>query len=260
MIGYPQSTTNFYNPRSRLGTRVNTGGNGMQPDGFDQVESFMAECRSIVSEVHAAILADTPTDIAINSRPDCVFIKATDGTILDCNDSYRKLFSHHVSPTGRLGSAYLDESLIAASQLSDQLIISGADDVVFTHPCRDSHGRSITLRTYKSSLLGLGHPRYAILGICRLMRVSISDRHVRLLPLHASWNQFAKLKPRDQQIAAALARGEKLKTIASELSVSDKTVENARSQIFRHMNLDQAADLIKLLVRLQDNGFADFGL
>lgn len=236
------------------------GADGLRIIGHEEVESFLAECRSVVADVQSAVSADTPTDVAIRSRHDSVFIKATDGTILDCNEAYRKLFSHHVSPTGRLGSAYLDDSIVSASQLSDRLIVAGADDLMFTHPCRDTYGRAIVLRTYKSSLLGLGHPRFAILGICRLMTVNISDRHLRLLPLHASWEEFSKLKPRDQQIAAALARGEKLKAIATELSVSEKTIENGRAKILGHLNLEQSADLIKLLVRFQDNGFADFGL
>ncbi len=224
------------------------------------VDAFLMECRLLTEKVRDAIRSRIPVGSVIEVGHDSVYVKAADGTVLAHNATYEAVFSGHVVPTGRNGELYLDETVAMVSRYSDQLVLAGADETMFWHPGRDSEGRATLFQTYKASLLGMGNPRKAILGISRVLSRDVDDRCQRLMPLNRSWFLFAAMKARDQQIAASIARGEKTKSIADKLSISEKTVENARGVILKKLSLEQPIDLVKLMVRLQDNGFCDFGL
>ncbi|TWU60722.1 Bacterial regulatory protein, luxR family [Rubripirellula tenax] len=228
--------------------------------GFENITEFVADCRDLRNDIVESLQRDSSVSTILEGMADAVYIKSSDGTVLDSNQAYRSAFTPGISPTGRQGSAYLDEKIAAVSNASDQLIMSGADTLIFNHFGHDAAGKAISMRTFKASLLGLGQPRHCILGLTRIRFMETTDSHLRLMPLFGYWEIFSKLKIRDQKIAAAVARGEKTKHIADSLSVSEKTIENARNSILKKLQLDHPIDLIKLLVRLQDSGFGDFGV
>ncbi len=235
------------------------------PDGFfeppsDDCLAFYQQCSKLTATVRSAIQTKTPVISVIEHLPDFVYLKSTDGTMLVHNSAYELMFSNQTPPTGRHSTAFLNETIIPTSQHSDAMIVAGADELMFWHPGRDCEGRLVCFRTFKASLLGLGHPRKAILGISRLVSVDPDDRVLKLLPLSQSWQSFSTLRDRDRGIAAAIARGERTKRIADDMACSEKTVENTRSAVLKHLNLDSPAELIKLMVRLQDSGYCDFGL
>ncbi|QDT05789.1 Bacterial regulatory protein, luxR family [Rubripirellula lacrimiformis] len=226
----------------------------------DDAVAFYSSCMDLTNRVRKAITANAPLLPLLETNSDSVYIKAADGTMLVCNRGYINLFAPGTDPTGRSTAAYLNEDLVTAARSSDLLVLSGADDVMFIHPYHDTKGHSLSLRTFKGSLLGLGHPRHAIIGISRLIGVNVSERRERLLPLGRSWAIYETLKQRDQEIAVWVARGERIKAIAENFHVSEKTIENSRNSTMKALHLGNPVDLIKLMVRLQDGGFADFGL
>jgi DNA-binding CsgD family transcriptional regulator len=236
-----------------------TSGESFESSSDDAVK-FFGECCEIAEKVRNAIEQRTPVISTIESIQDAVYIKACDGTLLVNNSTFEKRFADCVMPTGRQSSAFLNDSILPFSQNSDAMIIEGADQMMFSHPGRDLEGQLVCFRTFKASLLGFGHPRKAILGISRLLSVDPDDRAVRLMPLSQSWIKFCTLRDRDREIAAATARGERTKVIAERMSCSEKTVENSRNTVMKTLSLDSPAELIKLMVRLQDSGFSDFGL
>lgn len=225
-----------------------------------EFQSFAKSCRHLSGMVSTALVDHLPVQTIIEGSTDCVYIKAGDSTILAKNKAYEKIFARDADPVGRLAEAFLNETILPVSAASDNLIMCGCQDLFFWHAGRDSIGRAVSFTTYKTTLLGLGHPRMAILGISRMTAIDESSPALKMLSLSQSWTVFKSLKPRDQAIAICFGRGAKFKTIAVELEVSEKTVENSRNATLDALGLSNQTELIKLLVRLQDNGFCDLGL
>lgn len=197
----------------------------------------------------------------IEECPHSVYIKAADGQMLFTNTVYDQLFGKGgVTSTGRYSQAFLDEIILPISKHSDALILSGCTLVKFDHPGRDSNKQSLLLRSVKKSLLGIGHPKIAILGVTQVLEVSDDDSRQKILSLARSWRLFASLDERDRECATMMVRGEKTKAIAEKFGVTDKTVDNRRAVILKTLNLKNPMELTRLLCRLQDNGFCDFGL
>lgn len=226
----------------------------------DDAVKFYSECVKVTAMVRAAIQSQTPVISVIEGMKDFIYLKASDSTMLVNNSAYENMFANKVTPTGRHSESFLNDTIIPVSKNSDAMILAGADEVMFWHPGRDSDGQLVCFRTFKASLLGLGHPRKAILGISRVVSTAPGDRAIKLLPLSQSWSLFSGLRDREREIAAATARGERTKAIAQRLECSEKTVENSRNAMMKALSLESPAELIKLMVRLQDSGFGDFGL
>ena len=68
--------------------------------------------------------------------------------------------------------------------------------------------------------------------------------------LEALRARFATLSPREQQVSRGVARGLLNKQIASELGTAEQTVRLQRSRLMEKLGLDSAAQLVRLLERL----------
>ena len=177
------------------------------------------------------------------------------------NTRYERTFAGSQSSVGRFAEAFLDKTLLGVSRSSDEMIIAGCGELFFSHTGLDARGRVVKLESFKGSLLGAGHSNWAIFGVAHLLEISKEDDpSFKLLPLSNSWRLFSGMKDRERQTAVLIAKGTRIKDIATDLGVSEKTVDNTRASVLEKLGLEQPADLIKLLVRIQDNGFADFGL
>lgn len=191
---------------------------------------------------------------------DAAYVKSTDGQLVLSNVVYDQMFTGSVSAIGRYSYKYLDSSMMHLSRTSDELILNGCDFVEFEHGGRNSAGDTFSMRTFKKSLIGIGHPNMAILGVTRTLKRIQARALDKVHSLADAFREFSGLESRDQQIAISLAQGVKVKQLAGDLNVSEKTIENRRAVIYRALSLDGSAALVKTLVRLQDNGFGDFGL
>ncbi len=221
---------------------------------------FSAAATTLYDRVVKAIQSKSDIKAVIDASNDCVYLKTADGQILFSNAAYEALISGAVTPVGRYSDAFLNGTTKPVSASSDALIVSGCIQAEFEHPGRDVDGRDVMFRTFKKSLLGVGHPNMAIFGVTRIVAVLGQPEHQKILDLARSWNLFQALDARDREIAKLVAQGEKPRAIAAKFEVSEKTVENRRNAALKALSLDSPIDLIKLLVRLQDNGFCDFGL
>lgn len=202
----------------------------------------------------------TSPQLALEDIEEAVYIKATDGQIVLSNPSYDANFAGNLTAIGRYAKTYLDNSIWTVANASDQLIVHGCPFVDFEHVGLNGRGENLKMRTYKKSLLGVGHPKMAILGVTRIDGVLEDVQSERIQSLSAAWSHFEKLDLRDQHIAKGISHGMKVKALAQELDVSEKTVENRRQVIYKTLSISGPTDLVRILVRLQDNGFSDFGL
>lgn len=225
-----------------------------------KLDELHMQCVELHQAVKQAITEKDSVQDLVNGFDCSAYIKTTEGRLLVTNSLYEDLFSGDQNSVGRLSEAFLNETILAVSQASDAMIVAGCNETLFSHAGRDAHGRAVQMATFKGSLLGAGHSRMAILGVTKIVGIEEDDPQLKLLPLSKSWYVFSNFRQREKEIATLIARGKRVKDIASELSVSDKTVDNTRNSIMKKLSLDHPSELIVLMVRLQDSGYSDFGL
>lgn len=194
-------------------------------------------------------------------EPESIYIKSADRRIVYSNPAYMDIFPNVSHVIGLNGDGYLDESIAHPAKASDTMVLSGCQRVCFDHVGKDGRGRSILFRTEKRSLLGLGHPSVAIIGVSSILCViEKPDPAMRMATLPDRWARFQKLDEQDKEIAILSSQGRNASEIACELAVSKRTVENRRNSIQSSLKVDSQVELAKLMVRLQDNGFGEFGV
>ncbi len=225
----------------------------------DVCEQFNQAVSRICTNVIRAVRENGALESLISPERDSIYIKSADGKILISNPAYVTFFAGDWSPVGRLGTSFLNKTVVPLSAHSDAMILDGCLSVQFDHVGHDTQGREVRMLTHKRSLLGLGHPTMAILGITRALEV-LDAQPKPQRTLRELWTEFKQLEELDRNIAIGLARGKNVSTIALENGVTKKTIENHRSAILRRLEFGSPIDLIKLMVRLQENGFGDFGV
>ena len=223
-------------------------------------DEFVRSARRIGSDIVEAIHNQGLVEDVVRNQLDPIYIKSIDGTILLTNRAYNATFSSTQSPLGRMGSSFLTDSIVSISSLSDAMIADGCASLFFEHVGHDVEGREMRFLTHKRSLLGQGHPTMAILGITRPLELISTGAKKPRHTLRQHWHAFNGLDELDRNIAVGLARGKNVTAIAVENGVTKKTIENHRAAILRAFGFDSPIDVVKLIVRFQENGFGDFAV
>ncbi|QDS89837.1 hypothetical protein EC9_40380 [Rosistilla ulvae] len=217
----------------------------------NNLENFEQTVQRISDTVLDCIRQRQPPLASIADEPDSIFVKAANGHTQIVNSAYHLRFTAGADPAGKPGASYLHSSIVDVSQRSDKMILGGCSTVQFNHVGEDPLGRTLHFRTYKRSLQEAGDPRYAILGISRMMGIIASNAPTTLLS--EKWRRFEQLSPTDRQIAIVIAG-------ANIEGVSSDAIERRRNAILQTLEVESQVELIKLLVRLQDNGFGNLGI
>lgn len=77
---------------------------------------------------------------------------------------------------------------------------------------------------------------------------NILQRQTRNIQLTDS--RYESLTAREQEVMALLAQGKGVREIADKLSISQKTVENHRSNIYSKLDIHSSIDLVRFAVKL----------
>ena len=224
------------------------------------MDDFRQVVQRVTSNIVTCLESGSELEGHLTREADAVCIKSVDSRVLASNMAYEKMFADDKLTLGRVGCSYLNESLQKIAKHSDVMLLDGCQVIQFDHIGRDSLNRDVRFRTYKRSLLGMGHPTMAILTVARALEVIGNSAVARLRGLKDQWRLFCTLDDFDRQIAIGLGRGQSVAIIASHHNVTKKTIENHRSALLKTLDLDSPVSLIKLVVRLQENGFGDFGV
>ncbi|QDV70534.1 hypothetical protein Poly24_42580 [Rosistilla carotiformis] len=222
----------------------------------NNLENFEQTVQCISDRVLTCIRQQQSLQASIADEPDSIFIKSANGHTQIVNSAYHLRFTAGIDPAGKPGDSYLHSSIIDVSQRSDKMVLGGCSTVQFNHVGEDALGRTLQFRTYKRSLQEAGDPRYAILGITRVLGIVASKAPTRS-HLSDKWQRFEQLDPTDRQLAIEIAGGRR--TIDHGRGEAN-AIDSRYNAILQTMEVESQVELIKLLVRLQDNGFGDLGI
>ncbi|WP_162006775.1 PAS and helix-turn-helix domain-containing protein [Roseimaritima sediminicola] len=222
-----------------------------------EVSLFMAEGNAIYAVVAEAIRNGNPLEDILEPMPDAIYLTSRDGRLEWANSSFLYLFAGSLDRTVKL--APVDITYDPLARMSDEMVVAGCEAIEFQHHSYDARHRAVVLRTMKRSLAECGDPRIAIFGMTRIVEIVDPTGEDPAARLRQQWGCFQELSERDQGVLTGLARGEKLKDIATRMRITEKTVDNRRKSALKTLGLKSQVELIAMFVRFHDRGYGDFG-
>ncbi len=184
---------------------------------------------------------------------DCVSVKYASRVIAHTNPAYRAFFSRYEAIDGVGSEAFIDSTTVSVSQKTDELLLASSQSVDVEHVALGPDGASYHVRTHKR-WLSPNSKHLAILCVTRVLSridATLSHRSERLASLAQN---FLKLSPEDQRLCQMLATGITNREIAEELRCTARTIENRRNRILDVCGLSKPIDIVKMVVRLSENG------
>lgn len=139
-------------------------------------------------------------------------------------------------------------------QLSDQLILDGAISLQVEHLSPWESNRTVTMVTYMKRLEDLKNPACAIIAISRAKDFVRSIGIERRLSLNEALVLLQKLDDKDRTICNSLYDGDTTKETADSLGMTSRAVELRRQRILDLLGFERPIEIVKLLVRLEENG------
>ncbi|MEN1678575.1 MAG: hypothetical protein AAGJ46_03210 [Planctomycetota bacterium] len=194
---------------------------------------------------------------ALNGFQQPVFIKNAERVLVVTNKAFDDFFAEG-SGAGRHANSFLHPSFRAASNLTDELILSGSDEIDCVHNGVANDGFAYLCLIHKRSLAWLGRPGFRIIGVIQPMeRLEASSPRFQLRRLATV---YRRLDPKDQDLCRLVVLGRSSSEIGDELGMTGRNVEIRRKKAFESLGVKKPVDLARLLVQLQERGELDLGL
>ena len=186
-----------------------------------------------------------------------IAIKNNQRAIVHENIAFKELVLQGTSVVGTTLDRSLPPHVSRIAAQTDRVLIEGAESVQteFSCRCRDEKSRKIVV--YKRRLDEIPDPKYSLLIIGRSLGFvdtpSVQQRHslCELLSL------LQQLDPIDLAICRNYAMGESTKDIATIVGLTPRTVENHRQKIMDLFGFSRPIEIVKMLVRLEENGMIE---
>lgn len=213
----------------------------------------------IATQVGQCLSNSLPLAATLDGESEPICMKSPELRIVYCNPAFQQLICQGNPAGGRHTELHLQESIAPIARATDHVILAGSRRVLVDHVGIDAQGRTVLFRTEKRSLMASEHVNYAILSVTHIQSLLEPEKQdaVRHRNLLSHWSRFRQLDTGEREIAVCLARGMSPAEIAELQGVSKRTIELHRSAILNLLGLPQPVDLVKLLVRLQENGLED---
>ena len=225
-----------------------------------QYQDFQQECEKVAQLVSDELSQGNKTFDELACHPDCVDLKNGDGVIVYANEAASLLYSPEPSPIGRKASMVMGENLSEIAEVTDRLINSGAVSIDMHYYSRSWDGHPIELITQKRCIKHFGAPGLAVLGVTRLLDGEPGP-HINLrVKISELYGRYSKMSDRDQMVCRMIATGASGQEIAESVGMTRRAIELRKRKCFDKLGVNHNAELVKLMVRFQDLGFADLGL
>lgn len=219
-------------------------------DNFHYRRSFLDERNEIVECILAARSFD---DVDLSRFESLVSIKDASRRITLENTRFREFMAGGKSVNEI--SLTLPPKFARLSETTDGLILDGVRSLEFEHVGSGHTGRPCLIQTFKRRLVeDLKDPQYAILLIARpIAYVGTSDEE-RQQNLAELMSLMRRLDATDELICHGYAMGDTTKDIAASVGLTSRSVENRRQKIMDIFGFERPIQIVKMLVRLEENG------
>ena len=219
--------------------------------------SFDEEKASILAAVFEWHHSEHSQPLDLDSFESMVAIKNLNRVITFENAAFRRYMLNEKSAVGSTLDSHFLPHLVKTSTDSDRLILDGVMNIEIEHLCRWENGRTVTMRTFKRRLDELKSPNYAIIVISRAKEFVGSTEAEKRKSLNEVLSVLLGMDETDRTICRGYVMGDSTKEIASRVGLTTKAVENRRHKIMDLMGVQKPIDIVKLMVRLEENGLID---
>lgn len=178
--------------------------------------------------------------------PDCVYIKDASGHVIRENRAFRDAFAQGETMIGQPVSS--DPTFTHL----DAVLMRGHPWIECQHFFSQPRGKSV-LQTYQRRLDEIEDPAFCILGVTRILGYLERDEEVRQLSLREQFAVFNGFDETDHTICHMIAEGESTKDIAATVGLTTKSIENRRQRMMIALGLQRPVEIVKLMVRLEEN-------
>ena len=128
-----------------------------------------------------------------------VYLKNRDSVVTWANDAYQHFFARGVHPIGKSADSFLYHSIAEVARQSDRLLTTNAKTSDFLHSGLGPDGLNYEIRTYKRSLVHLGHDAFAVLGVSRPVAISETTQ-IDTSPVSIQFRVFSELDSNEKCI------------------------------------------------------------
>lgn len=183
-------------------------------------------------------------------------IKNGDRIIVRENAAFRNLFVGGSIGTGSLGESFVANEDRGLIEQTDQLLLEGVNLIELEHVTPlIVRGESVPylFRTYKARLDFLSDENLCFIEISRPITEAPSnsvERRRRLSRQHAI---YLGLDDIDRRICRLYCDGESTKYVAEKVGLTTRSVEVRRQKILEALGLKRPVDIVKLIVRFEEN-------
>jgi hypothetical protein len=183
-----------------------------------------------------------------------VAVKNTKRILTMSNLPFRTAFAGGRSVVGRGSETVLSGQVSSISGNSDQLLIDGVEWLEMEHLDYWDGVDQCLFVVHKRRLDEIKDPDYAILVISRVKSKVIHADQRKVLKLTEIAAIINQLGPIDLAICRGCERGDSLKEIAASVNLTTRSVENHRQRIMESLGFTRPVEIVKVMVRLEENG------
>jgi hypothetical protein len=144
-------------------------------------------------------------------------------------------------------SRHLDEC-------TDQALEGGANMLSFGHDAQAADGRYFRWSTLKTRIFGQHDVDFCWLTITRPVSLLASAAAMPCQLLSEQLLMYRQLGQTDRRICQGIAVGDLTEEIAAHVGLTRRSVEVRRSKILEHFGFSKKVQIVRLMVRLEENG------
>lgn len=235
--------------------------------GFFEEKIAIQQLSEVTASVTKAL--EDGRDLGFNSRklsalfddtPECVFLKDCNGRIIYSNESHDELYASQLpsSTVGLKSVTFLHSSMVQLSVSGDAMLINGCKQLKYHHLLGQPDGSEVPVNSVKLPLLNAQGTIQGILGLTKPL--TPLARHAVSAELQRLGSIVKNLRKEEKLITKYVCDGVSNKRIAEQIETPLRTVENRRRSVLKKLNIETTAELIKIIVRLEDAGLTQMGV
>ena len=216
--------------------------------------TFEEEKVAVVSEILDWGKKGFETAQDLDQFESMIAIKSIDLKTTRENAVFRKGLAHGSS---KISNSLESQELAATSNKTDKIILEGVMSLEFEHVGNWENNRLCSMISYKRLLGELNSDDFKILLITRTIDYIGLDSNATKRNLAELLLILQKLDLIDQNICRGIARGDATKETANSVGLTTRSVELRRQKILDMFGFQRPIEIVKMLVRLQENGLID---